>query len=185
MPSKVKLIIRNQFPGIELISPMYAGDGVTRHLPLDQSVDVGSTTQAGFDIDLIQGEPIGILMYELKNKKQLNKEAIYSQDETTLAQLYVVWKVNNYKEFCVFSDMIEHDKGRIWDKNKLIKLAMRYKTSNIHTPVRKTYLIRDNTVLMKIVNATREEECHKLEMTIIEGSIDEYTRRPEYIDVNM
>jgi LAS superfamily LD-carboxypeptidase LdcB len=45
--SKVKLIIHNQFPGTELVSPLYYSDGVTCCLSPDQKVDIGSTTQVG------------------------------------------------------------------------------------------------------------------------------------------
>jgi hypothetical protein len=34
-PSKVKLIIHNQFPGTELVSPVYAGEGTICYLSLD------------------------------------------------------------------------------------------------------------------------------------------------------
>jgi hypothetical protein len=64
-PLEVKLIIHNQFPGVELVSPVYASEGAKRYLSPDQSVDFGSTTQAGFDIDLNQDEPTGALIYKL------------------------------------------------------------------------------------------------------------------------
>jgi hypothetical protein len=182
VPSKVKLILHHQLPGIELVSPVYAGDGVECYLSPDQTVDIGSTTQAEFNINLTQDEPIGILMYELK--KQVHKDAISNEDETTCIRFYIVWKFNNVKEFCLFSDMIEYDQGCIWDRDRLIRLARRYKTVNIHVPIEETYLMRDNTELMKKVNLTREEECYKIEITISEESRDEYTWRLEYIDVD-
>jgi hypothetical protein len=52
---KVMLILHHQFPGIELTSPVYAARRATCYLIPDQSVDVGSTTQAGFNIDLFLG----------------------------------------------------------------------------------------------------------------------------------
>jgi hypothetical protein len=48
---KVKLVIHNQCPGIELVSPVCAGEGIICHLsPPDQRVNVGSTTQADFNM---------------------------------------------------------------------------------------------------------------------------------------
>jgi hypothetical protein len=61
-PSKVKLIIHHQFPGIELVSPICAGKCATCYLSPDQSVVVGSTTQAGFNINPDEDESIGILI---------------------------------------------------------------------------------------------------------------------------
>jgi hypothetical protein len=183
-PSKVKLLIHHQFPGIELVSPAYACDNATCHTSPDQRVDFGSTVQVVFNVDLTQCDPVGALMYELKNTKQFNKNASSLLDEATYIQLVMIWKVNNSREFCEVSDMIEHDKGRVWDRSGLMKLVKCYKLYDIqHVPIEKTYLMHDNTVLMTRVNATREEECYKLEITLSEVSINKYTRRLQYIDL--
>jgi hypothetical protein len=182
-PSKVKLILHHQFPDTELVSPVHAGDGVECYLSPDQTVDVGSTTQAGFDIDLTQEEPISILTYELKYKKQLHKDAISSEDEASCILLYIVWKFSDAKECCVVSDMIEYDQGCVWDRDNLMKLARRYNTVNIHIPTENTHLMRDNTVLLTRMNMACEEECYKLEMTISEGSMRYNTWKLEHIDV--
>jgi hypothetical protein len=182
--SGVKLMIYHQFPGIELVYPVYACENATCYLSPDQKVDVGFTTQAGFSIDLSQGEPIGILMYELRNEKQSNKDVISSEDEARCIQLLIIWKVNNSKEFYVDPLLIEHDKGRIWDRDKLMRLANRYKVYDIHGFIEETYLMHDNTVLMTRVNVAHEEACYKLEMIISKGSIKYDTQRLVYIDVD-
>jgi hypothetical protein len=119
----VKLVIHHQFLDTESVSPVYACDGAERHLLLDQRVVVGSTTQAGFDIDLTQGEPMGILMYELKRKntKQFNKDAISGEAEARCIQLHV-WR-SIALESSVYSDLIEHDKGRVGKRDELMKLV--------------------------------------------------------------
>jgi hypothetical protein len=186
-PPKVKLVIHHHFPGIELVSPDYACVGATCHLPPDQRVDVGSTAQVSFNIDFTRGEPAGILMYELERKrtKQFDEDAISNEDEATCIQLYIVWKVNSSKEFRVLSNMIEHDKGRVWNRDKLMKLANRYKLHDIqHATIENTYLMRDNTVLMTKVSATRKNEHYKLEMTILETNIKYDTERPQNFDMD-
>jgi hypothetical protein len=183
-PLEVKLTIHNQFSGIELVSPDYgSSDGAKCHLSPDQRVVVGSTTQAGYNIDLTQGKLIGILMYELKDKKQFNKNAISSEDEARCIRLFMIWKVNSHKEFRVTSDLIEHAKGLIWDGGELTKLVNCYELGYIqYVTVEKTYLMHDNTVLTTRVNVTREKECYKLEMTISEGSVKYDTTRLWYYD---
>jgi hypothetical protein len=183
-PSKVKLVIYHRFPGIELISPVYASDGAECRLPLDQRVDFGSIAYACFSIDLIRSESTGILMYKLKNTRQPNRNTISSKDEATCAQLYIAWKVNNSKEFCVVSHLIEHDKGCVWDRDRLMTLAKWYNPCDIHVPIEVTYLMRDNTVLMTRVNVFRETESYKFEMNIYETSIRDDTWRLWYIDVD-
>jgi hypothetical protein len=183
-PSKVRLIIHNRFSGIELVSPVYgSGNGAKCHLSPDQRVNVGSTTQAGFKIDLTRAAPTNILMYELRNTRP-NEDAISSGDEARCIQLFIIWRVGSLKQFRVFSDLIEHDKGLIWNRGELTELVNYFNLYDIHIPIEKTCLLRDNTVLMTRGNVTREGECYKLEMTISEGSINEYTRVLWYYDVD-
>jgi hypothetical protein len=184
-PSKVNLVIHHQFPGIELVSPVYACNGAKRHLSLKKRVAVGSTVQASFNIDPTQDESIGSLMYELRNTKQLNKDVMSSEDEVRCIRLFINWNVNHSKEFCVFSDIIEHDKGHIWNRDKLIELVEHYRLYDIqHAPVEVTYLMYDNRVLMTKVNVVYEEECYKLEMTISKTSIRDDTWRLCYFDMD-
>jgi hypothetical protein len=184
---KVKLVIHNQFPGIELVSPVYAGRFVACHLSPDQRVVIGSTTQVGFNTSFSWGDPIGILIYELKRKntKNFNRNIISSEDEATYFQLFVKWGFNSSKEFRVNLRVIEHDKSHIWDRDKLMELAKLHQLYDIqHGPVEYACLMCDNTVLRARMNATREEECYKLEITIYEGSVDEDTQRIQYLDMD-
>jgi hypothetical protein len=182
--SKVKLIIRHQFPGVALVFPTHAyDDAKCRQSPV-QRIDVGSTTQIGFKIKSSRGVPTGILMYELKSMR-FNKNAIISEDKATCTQLYIAWEVNNSRGFCVYSSLIEHDKSQTWDRDRLMRLIHWYNLTSIqHGPIEMTYSIHDNTVLMTIVNMTYEEGCYKLEIEITKGSIKYNTQRPLYIDVD-
>jgi hypothetical protein len=188
IPLKVKLIIRNQFPGIELVSPVYAGNLVTCYPSHDQCVDAGSTTQASFKIDPTQNESIGILMYKLQrnNIDEFNEEAISSEDEATWIWLAMIWKVCKSGKIFVVSDLIEHDKSHIWDSNELMKLDEYYELFNTqHGPIEETWLMHDNAVLTTNLNIIREEEYYELEMTISKGSIRDDTQRLRYIGLDM
>jgi hypothetical protein len=169
---KVKLIIHHQFSGIELISSVYACDSAKGHISSNRKVVTDSTMKTDFNINFTQGKPVVILIYELMNTKQFNKNVISSEDEARCIQLYIVWEVNNSKEFRIFSDMIEHDKGCVWDRDNLMKLARCCQLHSIqHVPIKMTYLMRDNTGSMTGVNVTRKAKCYKLEMTISETSV--------------
>jgi hypothetical protein len=181
-PSKVKLTIHHQFPGIGLVSPICAGKGITCYLLPDRSVVVGFTTQAGFNINPDENESIGILMYELKRKNtdQPNEEAI--SNKRVYIQLVMIWKVHKSGRFYVYSFLIEHDNSRVWYEYKLMKLVRYCKSFIIqHGPIEDTWLMHNNTVLMIRANVTFEEEYYKLEMTISEGSINKDTWRIWYI----
>jgi hypothetical protein len=182
---EVKLIVHNQCLGIELVSPVYAYDNATCHLSPDQRLDSGSTMKAGFNIDSTQEESIGILMYELKNTKQFSNNVISREDKARCAHFSMIWKVNNSKEFYVNWHIIVHEKGRIWNRDKLIELAKQCDIFNIkHSPIEETLLTHNNTVLMTRANITHEGECYILEITISETNIRHNTWRPWYLDMD-
>jgi hypothetical protein len=184
-PSRVKLIIHHQFPGVELISPVYASDGATCYLSPDQRVNVDSTTQVDFNIDLSQTKSIGILMYKLQRKDFDHANENTISNEATYIQFVVAWEVYESGVFYVYSCLIEHDKDRVWDRDNLIKLTERCKLYDIqYGPIEETWLMHDHTVLTISMNTTREEGCYKLEMTISEGSIKDDTQRIQYIDMD-
>jgi hypothetical protein len=185
--SKVKVAIHNQFPGVELVSPMYASNGATCYLLPDQRVDAGSTMQVGFSIHPARLESIGIFMYKLqkKNTDQSNDNIISSEDEVRCTQLTFIWKVYKSGKFRVYPCPIEHDKDRVWNKDSMMKLAENHRTFDIkHSPVEHTWLMNDNAVLKTSLNVTREEECYKLEMTISKGTMNDNTCKPQYIGLD-
>jgi hypothetical protein len=176
---KVKLIIHHQFPEVELVSPVYAGKHATCYLSPEHRVNVGSTTQTSFNIDPDQ-ELIGALMYKLERKHTNQPD-----EETICTQLVIIWKANRYSEFCTKSVLIEHDKGYVWDRDRLIELVKYDKLFNMqHAPIEETWLIHDNTVLMTSVNIIHETKGYQLEMTISKTSMKDDTQKPWYIDVN-
>jgi hypothetical protein len=184
---KMTLIIHHQFPGIKLVSPVYFSLFATCYPSPDQNVDVGSTMQIDFNIDLTQYGSSGILMYKLqrKNIDQFNMNIISNEHEATCIQLVMIWRVDSSKKFYVNSCLIEHDEDCIWDKVRLMKLAFGHELVDIqHNSVEDTWLMRDHTVLMTSLNATFEKECYKLEMTISKTSINDETQRPQYFDVD-
>jgi hypothetical protein len=186
-PSKVELMIHHQFLGVELVSPVCAGNSVTCYLSPDQRVVAASTIRVDFNIDPDRDESIGALIYKLqkKNASQPNEEIISSEEEATCIQLVVVWKVNSSKEFCVASFLIEHNNSYIWNEDRLVKLAENCKLFSIqHSLIKSTWSIRNNTVARMILNIAREKECFKLETTISEGSINENTLRPRCINLD-
>jgi hypothetical protein len=185
---KVNLVIHQQFPGIELVSPLYYSDGAICYLPPDQRVDVGSTTQVGFNIDLAWYRSTGTLMYRLrkKNTDQSNEDAISSEDEVKHIQFVLTWVAYRFEIPYIYLRLIEHDKNRVWDRIGLMKLAGGYKEYyySQRYPEERTYLMRDNTMLMTRVDMTRERACYKIEMTISKTDKYYFSEKTEYIDVD-
>jgi hypothetical protein len=178
-PSKVILMIYHQFPGIELVSPTYVGDITACYLSPDRRIDVGSTMQASFSINLDQEKSISALMYKLqvKNIGQSNEEIIFSE-EATCIQLAIIWGAKSTKEFFAASYLLRHDENCVWNRDKLMSLADWYNLlSTQHGSIEDRWLMHDDIVLMIRVNTTRERGYYKIEMTMSEEGINKDTRR--------
>jgi hypothetical protein len=106
---RMELVIRHQFPGIELISPTYYSNGVC-YLSPDQKVIAGFTARASLSINFALDGSIGVFMYRLqrKNTDQPDEEIISIEDETKYIQFVVVWKTYTPGDFWVALDLIEH-----------------------------------------------------------------------------
>jgi hypothetical protein len=175
----IELVIHNQCSDIELVSPLYYSNGAECHLPSDQRIDAGSTMQTYLIIDLLQSEFICALMYRLERK---DTDEI---NEATCTQLTMIWKVDKFKRFHLVPHLIEHDKGRVWDKYKQTRLAQECTLSSTPSDfIEDTWLIYNDVVLIIRMNVTYETECHKLEVTISETTIKYDTQRPWYFDLD-
>jgi hypothetical protein len=175
----LELVIHNQCSNIELVSPLYYSDGTECHLSPDQRVYAGSTMQTYLMVDLFQNEFICALMYRLKGKDTDELNVV------TCTQLAMVWKFDKFKRFHLVTRLIEHDKGQVWDKDRMMKLVKHYRLFNMqHGLIEETWLMRDNTVLMIRENVTRKEDCYRLEITIAETSVKDDTWRPWYFDLD-
>jgi hypothetical protein len=182
---KVNLLVSHLFPGIELVSPNYIGFNATCYLSPVHKVDAGTKTQVGFGVKSFSEDSFGVLMYKLQKKNAYQTdEKIISNEEGECIQLVIYWKVDSFGEFLAYSHLIRHEKSLIWDEAKLLKLFETYILYDIHAPIEYTYLMHDNTVLMTSLNATHEEECYRLEITLSETSIKDDIQRLHYIGLN-
>jgi hypothetical protein len=63
-------------------------------------------------------------------------------------------------------------------------LAKQDRLFDEYLPIKETYLMHGNTVLMTRVNTARKTECYILEMTLSETNIKNDTQRLRYIGMN-
>jgi hypothetical protein len=180
---KVKLIVYNQFPGIELASPVHVNSGACYLMPA-QIIHAGTFLPIDFSIDFSLGEPIGISMYELRNNRPPGNDVIFNEDEVKCIYLLIIWKVDSAGKFSVYSDLIKYDRGRAWNKNELIRVAHWYKLYDIYFPIEHTYLIRNDVALKARIGATREADGYKLEIAIFETSAKDDTWRLWYFNMD-
>jgi hypothetical protein len=65
------VIIYNQCPDFELVSPVYFSSNITWHIPPDRKVDANAMIKAGFAKDLVKEEFASALVYKLQRKKRI------------------------------------------------------------------------------------------------------------------
>jgi hypothetical protein len=118
--------IRNQCSNTKLASPVYFGNGATCPKLSSQQIDICAKTNAHFEINTIQDDFEGALLFKLQRYSNRQRNMNASTTETNkgeVAHVYMLaaWKVMDSKFFvCVV--LIEHTKEFTWDESKLEKL---------------------------------------------------------------
>jgi hypothetical protein len=120
---------------------------------------------------------------------QLQRKCVKSGDQlkSTFTRLFIIWKSEGYKVLRVRVGLIEHDKQIRWNGYKLREYYRRYANQfgTYTEPVRDTWLIHDGTVLMTRLELDFTQRDWVLNITISEGTEDEYARRPVWLDPKM
>jgi hypothetical protein len=117
----------------------------------------------------------GVLTYDLEKR---GNDSIY-------IRLFVAWKSEGYKKFRVFVHLVEYEKWHGWGKNELEEYFQRYASQFcIYTgPIRNTWLMPDDTVLMTESELDFTQRDGVLNITISEGTKGEHAKRPEWVDL--
>jgi hypothetical protein len=114
------------------------------------------------------------MMYKLSD--------IDPNEETTCINLFICWKINAAKECFIRPCIIEHDKNYTWNEIKLVRFAERQQLFNIQqSPIEETWLVRDQVLKTSINGIHRGRHC-QIEFTLSEATMNEHTKRPEWIN---
>jgi hypothetical protein len=123
----LNITIYNQYPGLELASPVYCSNGTECHVSPSQQMN---TIEASFGIAFRQRNFKGALLYKLQRKhasradNQPSTSTASIKDATTSIYLLVSWNVGDYnREFRVC--LIEYVDNFVWDEDKLWALCDR------------------------------------------------------------
>jgi hypothetical protein len=175
----MKVNIHNQCLDLKLIDREYLSIGAICDRDPNLEVDTGNIMSVGFKSSLAAFE--GILTYELQRKYAESGD----QSESTYIRLFVAWKSESYKEFCVCVHLIGYDKKIDWNRIKLEEYYQRY-TNQFSTytgPIKDTWLIHDDTVLMTRLELDFTQRDGVLNIAISEGVKDDHTKKPVWIDL--
>jgi hypothetical protein len=180
------MIIHNQCSKINLVSPIYFGNGAVCPKLSDQQIDVNAKTRVCFEINATQDDFGGALLYELQryvksdNRRNMNiLTTEINENDAKRIQMLAAWKVEGFRLSVLFA-LIEHTKKFTWNRVKLKKLyyenrrwLKRYVSTTLDT------WSMDNNVALKTTFKVRYLEGNfYLSISISEGENDGYAVRP-------
>jgi hypothetical protein len=180
--------IRNQCSNTKLVSPVYFGNGATCPKLSSQQIDICAKTNAHFEINTIQDDFEGALLFKLQRYSNRQRNMNASTTETNkgeVAHVYMLaaWKVMDSKFFvCVV--LIEHTKEFTWDESKLEKLYNKnrdwLKEYNDTTIV--TWFMDNNIVLKTAFRVRGLKNNFRLSISIFEERGNDYDMKPIQIN---
>jgi hypothetical protein len=183
----LNITIHNQYPDLELTSPVYYSNSTTYHVLSSQQTGIGATIEANFGIDSKQKIFEGALLYKLKRKYTIKTDnhpnsTASIEDSATNIHLLVVWDVEDYDHrFRVC--LIEFTNDFTWDENKLWVLHREYKYlfDVYYKPNIITWMIYGDKV-MKTRRDIIYGSDYKLDIVLSEGIWEHDIREPMKID---
>jgi hypothetical protein len=202
----MNVTIHNQYPVIELVSPIYfCNYGSYYEYPVERTgTDAGSVMKINFKFDPNQKKSGGILMYKIQRKvntrsiHQSNVDPIYAKvvEETLeMIRLLVIWRVKDHVKPRAKVIFVEHDNELVLNEDKLaqlyneiIDMAFIYNRGYLSTKHRD---LCDFLALFRVHTALEasykvEWQCDLgLKINILKDKYamkDEHTMKPMWID---
>jgi hypothetical protein len=191
--------VYNQYPDIELVSPVYFCDGGTYNEYFVERTDTSVMMRISLRLGLLDKLPGGILMYKVQRKRNAKSDHQPSTDtasteviEDTLKmmRLLVAWKIGSFGEPGVYITLVEHSNELVLNEDKLAQL---YNKIN-DTPSeecdwvfrycsfsKSTWLMCDNTIMVARYEAAQKESLES-KIIISKGVKSKYAESVLWID---
>jgi hypothetical protein len=190
--------IYNQYPDIELISPIYFCNHGKRYEYLIERTDGSTMMKTSFRIEFDKLYS-SILVYEVQRKEntrsdyQLNADTTSTEaveDTSKMMRLLVAWKEDDSRKLITRILLVEHDNELVLNEDRLTQLYD--KIYNMPNEVydwilkyddiyKSTWLVYDNMVLEAANEIIYEKGC-ELKITISEGARNLDSMKPFWID---
>jgi hypothetical protein len=174
--------IHNPCSNIELVSPVYFGNGAVCPKLSDQQIDIGTEMNASFEIYTIQDEFEGALLYKLRRYSDIQHTIDTStkedkENEEKCIQMFIAWKMKDSKPF-VYVVLVEHSKEFIWDKDALRKLYNKnHNRLKEYNSIMPDIWLMDNDMVLKISFKVRGSKGNfELGISISEEERNDYMR---------
>jgi hypothetical protein len=176
--------IHNQYPDIELASPICFYDGgISNEYSIEWIDDATVRTSFKSHLEFIPGQnkPRGILVYEVQRKGNTTSEVV--KNTSKIMRLLVAWKIFSWVAPQVNIMLVEHDNELILDEDELMQLYDKIDdpfSRYYDEPFQSIQLVYENTVLDVIYEATHKEGL-ELKITISEKVEGENTELAPWI----
>jgi hypothetical protein len=185
------ITVHNQYPDIELVSPVYSCNcGTYYEYPFKR---MGDSTMMKIDLrfDLEQDESSGILMYEVRRKRNINPnhqsnvDPIFTEaieEALKMIRLLITWKIKRSEGPEIKILLVEYSES-VLNEDKLAQLYD--KVNNMHFTSYNfygdTWLVYDSTTLKTEYHVMQEKGLES-RIIVSEGFVDQDTIRPIWID---
>jgi hypothetical protein len=174
----LNITIHNQYPNLELTSPVYFSTGTICHVSPNQQVNTSGIMEASFEIDSNQRGFEGALLYKLQKKhtagtdNQSNGSTTPIEDAAANIYLLVSWNYDYDHKF--YACLIRCSNNFTWNEAKLgsSHREYTYKFHWGHKPVIMAWLVYDGAV-MKTKLDIIYESGYKLDI-IISEEVEKY-----------
>jgi hypothetical protein len=183
------MTVHNEYPDIELVSPIYFCAGGTYYEYPIERTDKGVKMKLDFRINPDQDESGGILIYEVRRKEnigsdhQSSNDIIYAtviEEASKTTRLLVFWKIKQHGDPKASVVLVEHDNELVLDEDKLARLCKNVNDIP-YDRFRDRWSIFNNIELAIWCRPFWREEL-KLKTEIFKGFRDEDNIRPMWID---
>jgi hypothetical protein len=180
--------IQNQCSNINLVSPVYFGNGVVCPKIFGQQIDISTKMNAIFEINATQDDFEGALLFKLQRytDRQHNMNVLTTvtdKCETVYIYMLAAWKVKDSKPF-VRVALVKHTKEFTWNEDKLKKLYYKNRQwlKEYDDTTSDTWSMDDNMIMKMSFKARNLKGNFELSISISEEERDDYAMRPLYID---
>jgi hypothetical protein len=180
--SPSRIIIHNQCSNINLVSPIYFGNGAVCPSLANQQIDINTATKMQFEINTTQDEFEGVLLYKLQRNvasDDQNNRNTRTKNEAKCVYIFVAWKVKDAEPF-VRVALVEHTKNIVWNEDKMKELYEKNcgGLKKYNDSISDTWIIDDYMTLKTMFEIEDLEKNFELSISISEEEKDDDAMKP-------
>jgi hypothetical protein len=181
--------IHNQCSNIELVSPVYFGNGAVCPKLSGQQIEIGAKMTVHFEINTAQNDFEGALLFKLRRyNSQRNMDTSttkINENKVMHDHMLAAWKVKGSMYFACVT-LVEHTKGLTWNEDKLKEFY--YKNCNwlkeYENIISETWFIDDSMHLTTSVDVRGLKRSFELSISISEEMRNGFAMNPLYTGIN-